>query len=220
MTLQKPNLTSQELLDALKWRYATKLFDAAAKIPDDLWSTLEEALVLSPSSYGLQPWKFLVITDKTIQEKLVPVSWKQRQVADCSHYVVFGAKMDVTAENVNAWVERMAEVRGVGIETLKGYRDWMIKDLIEGPRHEVIHEWAARQCYIALGNFMTCASLLGIDTCPMEGIEPGKYDEILELPQQGYKTVVACAAGYRSAQDKYASAAKVRYSKEMVMRRY
>ncbi len=213
MTKAKTDCKTTELLEALKWRYAVKLFDASREISADLWTALEDALVLTPSSYGLQPWKMLEIQDKDLREKMVPVSWNQRQVADCSHYVVFGAKMDIALEDVDAWIRRLTEVRGVAEQTLAGYRDWMIKDLVQGPRHAVIHEWAARQCYIALGNFMTSAALLGIDTCPMEGIEPLKYDELLGLPALGYKTVVACAAGYRDSADKYAAAAKVRFNK-------
>lgn len=217
MTIQKPDLAASELLDALKWRYAVKLFDVSREIPTDQWMALEDSLVLTPSSYGLQPWKIIVIRDKELREKLVPLSWNQRQVADCSHYVVFGAKMEVTIEDINAWTSRLAEVRGVAEETLDSYRHWMVKDLVQGPRHQVIHEWAARQCYIALGNFMTSAALLGVDTCPMEGIEPEKYDALLGLPEQGYKTVVACAAGYRSVSDKYALAAKVRFDKSAIL---
>ncbi|OGW72543.1 MAG: NAD(P)H-dependent oxidoreductase [Omnitrophica bacterium GWA2_52_12] len=204
-------LNAEELLSALKWRYATKQFDSLRKISDKDWAALEQALLLTPSSYGLQPWKFLVIRDPALRAQLMPVSWNQKQVLDCSHHIVFAAKTDITLGDVNQWIQRLAEVRGVTPESLAVYKSWMVKDLVEGPRHQVIHEWAARQCYIALGNFMTAAALLGIDTCPMEGLEPGKYDEILGLPAAGYKTVVACSAGYRALTDKYAAAAKVRY---------
>jgi len=217
MTLEKPDLSSAELLEALQWRYAVKLFDVSREISPVLWTALEDALVLTPSSYGLQPWKMMVVRDRELREKLVPLSWKQRQVAECSHYVVFGAKIDVTLEDINVWTRRMAEVRGVEEQTLAAYRDWMVKDLVQGPRHAVIHEWAARQCYIALGNLMTSAALLGIDTCPMEGIEPSKYDDLLGFPALGYKTVVACAAGYRSPADKYAQAAKARFEKTDIL---
>ncbi len=204
-------LNAAELLSALKWRYATKAFDPARKISDKDWDALEQALLLTPSSYGLQPWKFLVIRDPALRARLMPVSWNQKQVVDCSHHLVFAAKIDITLADVSHWTRRMAEVRGVAPESLEVYKGWMVKDLVEGPRHQVIHEWAARQCYIALGNFMTAAALLGIDTCPMEGLEPAKYDEILELPAKGYKTVVACSAGYRALTDKHAATVKVRY---------
>ena len=213
----KKDLSSEELLNALKWRYAVKLFDANRKISAELWSTLEEALILTPSSYGLQPWKMMVICDESLKAKLKPLSWNQRQVTDCSHYIVFAAKMDVTVEDIQAWVKCLAAGRGVAESTLDVYRDWMIKDLIQGPRHAVIHEWASRQCYIALGNLMTAAALLGVDTCPMEGIEPPAYDQLLDLPRLGYKTVVACAVGYRDDGDKYAAAAKVRFKSSDIL---
>ena len=104
------------------------------------------------------------------------------------------------------------------IEKLAPYRQMMIGDLVTGPRSKVIADWAARQTYIALGNFMTASAALGIDTCPMEGIDPPKYDAILGLVGSGYQTVVACAAGYRSAADKYALAPKVRYPLADVVR--
>ncbi len=199
------------LLDALKWRYATKKFDPAKKIPAADWNALEQALVLTPSSYGLQPWKFLVVTDPALKAKLRPASWNQSQIEDCSHLVVFLAKEDITEADVNRFVARIAEVRGVTPESLAGYKGFMMGDLVNGPRHSVIGEWAARQVYIAFGNFMTAAALLGIDTCPIEGLEPAKYDGILGLKGTGFRTLAACPAGYRASDDKYASAPKVRF---------
>lgn len=210
--MHQPSLKAPQLLEALRWRYAVKVFDASAKIPADTWSALEETLVLTPSSYGLQPWKFVVITNPALKEKLVGHSWGQKQVRDCSHLVVFLVKRGVNASDVDRWIGRMAEVQKTSKESLNGYRDFMMGDFVNGPRKAIVDEWATRQVYIALGNFMTAAAMLGVDTCPMEGIEPGKYDEALDLESSGYATVVACAAGYRSAQDKYASSPKVRYA--------
>jgi nitroreductase len=105
----------------------------------------------------------------------------------------------------------VAEVRGVAVTTLAGFKKVLAADIIHGPRGQSQHEWATRQAYIALGNFMTSAAVVGVDTCPMEGIDAVKYDEILGLPAMGYHTVVACAAGYRSPGDKYATAPKVRF---------
>lgn len=218
--MQHPALKAPQLLEALRWRYAAKVFDPSAKIPADIWSALEETLILTPSSYGLQPWKFVVITNPDIKEKLVGHSWGQKQVRDCSHLVVFLVKRGVNVSDVDRWIGRMAEVNGVSRESLNGYRDFMMGDFVNGPRKAIVDEWATRQVYIALGNFMTSAAMLGVDTCPMEGIDPGKYDEVLDLKSSGYATVVACAAGHRSAQDKYASAPKVRYTAaELIERR-
>lgn len=203
--------TPTSLLDALQWRYATKKFDAAKKIPAADWGALEQALILTPSSYGLQPWKFVVVTDPAIKAKLRPVSWNQPQIEDCSHLVVFLAKEDITEADVDRFVTRIAEVRGATPESLNGYKGFMMGDLVNGPRHAIIGEWAARQAYIALGNFMTSAALLGIDTCPIEGLDPAKYDEILGIKGTGYRTLASCPAGYRSTEDKYASVPKVRF---------
>lgn len=210
-------ITTANLLESLQWRYATKKFDPNRTIDVEIWSALEESLVLTPSSYGLQPWKFLIVTNPEIKEKLKPLSWNQAQVTDCSHYVVFTIKKNLAAADVDRFVARTAEVRGVAVESIKGYRDMMVGDVVQGPRSLTVNEWATRQAYIALGNFMTSAALLGVDTCPMEGIDPGKYDRLLGLPEKGFATVVACAAGYRAEDDKYATLAKIRFSPEEVI---
>lgn len=209
-----------DLLNALSWRYAVKSFDPAARIPADVWSALEASLVLTPSSYGMQPWKFVVVTDPALKEKLQPHAWNQKQVTECSHFVVFLVKKGVNAADVDRWIGRMAEVQGVPREALAKYRDFMMGDFVNGPRKAVVDEWSARQVYIALGNFMTSAASLGVDTCPMEGLIPSEFDRVLNLEGTGYATVVACAAGYRSSSDKYASAPKVRYeAKDVIERR-
>jgi nitroreductase len=203
--------SSKQLVDALQWRYATKVFDPAKKIPADVWSALEEALVLTPSSYGLQPYQFLIVQDPAMRAALLPHSWGQKQVVDCSHFVVFTARTHMKDADVTRLIARICAVRGIPAEALNFYRDMMLGDVVNGARGKVAHEWAARQSYIALGNLMTAAAVLGVDACPMEGLVPAEYDAILKLGGTGYATVVACALGYRAAADKYASLAKVRY---------
>ena len=203
----------EELVDIQKWRYAVKIFDASKKIPADSWKAIEEALVLTPSSYGLQPWKFLVIEDPAMRQKLTPFSWGQKQVADSSHYVVFVGRTDITEADVDRFIVSTAQTQNREISSLDNYRGLIVKDLVTGPRHKSIHEWVSRQVYIALGNFMTSCAMLGVDTCPMEGIDPVQYDAALGLTGSGYSTRVACAAGYRSPSDKYAATPKVRYPK-------
>lgn len=205
-------LSNADLIANLEWRYATKKFDPSKKIDKKTWETLEQALVLTPSSYGLQPWKFIIVEDMETRKKLQAASWNQSQVTDCSHHVVFVIKEKMDEEHISKFIEQTAKVRNQDISTLEGYKKMMIGDLVNGPRAEVITEWAARQAYIALGNFMTAAAVLGVDTCPFEGIEPKKYDEILGLAGSGWKTVCACPAGYRAEDDKYAQAKKVRFS--------
>ncbi len=209
-----PPVSTDTLLQQLQWRYATKSFDPAKKISATDWSALEQALILTPTSYGFQPYRFVVVTHEATKEKLVSHSWNQKQPAHCSHFVVFAAKESVNEADVDHYMTRVAAVRGVPVESLAGFKKVLAGDIVHGPRGQSQHEWATRQAYIALGNFMTAAALVGIDTCPMEGIDPVKYDEILGLPATGYRSVVACAAGYRSSADKYAAAPKVRFPAE------
>ncbi|HEY1847826.1 MAG TPA: NAD(P)H-dependent oxidoreductase [Opitutaceae bacterium] len=209
-------IPAKTLTDALRWRYATKKFDATREIPAETWAALEEALLLAPSSYGLQPWKFVVVRDKATKEKLSIAAHNQRQPADCSHFVVFAGRAGLSNEDVDRFIARTAEVRGAPLESLKGYADH-IKGSAEGARVSgALDIWMAKQVYIALGQFMASASLLGVDVCPMEGIDRGKFDEILGLPAKGYTTLVAGAAGYRAHDDKYAVAKKVRFRPEDV----
>lgn len=210
-------ITTATLLESLNWRYATKKFDPSKTITSEVWAALEDSLVLTPSSYGLQPWKFLIITSPEIKEQLKLLSWNQAQVTNCSHYVVFTIKKNLSAADVDRFVEQTATVRGIPAESIKGYRDIIVGDVVNGPRSLNVNEWATRQVYIALGNFMTSAALVGVDTCPMEGIDTTKYDRFLGLPEKGFATVVACAAGYRAEDDKHATFAKVRFPNSEVV---
>jgi nitroreductase len=209
-------LKSESIVRQLNWRYATKRFDPEQTIPAADWKTLEQALVLSPSSFGLQPWKFIVITDRDIRAKLQPVSWNQSQITEASHLVVFAARKNLGTADIDRYVARIAEVRKVTVQSLAAYRGMMENSVVSRPP-EAIHQWAARQAYIALGNFLTTAAMLGIDTCPIEGFEPAKYDEILGLGKLGYTAVVVAAAGYRAKNDQYAQYPKVRFAPEDVI---
>lgn len=210
-------IAPEQLLTQLNWRYATKQFDAHRKISAETWAALEDSLVLTPSSFGLQPWKFLNITNPAAREQLVSVSWGQRQVADASHLVVFAVKRNFTEADIDTYLNRIVAVRGTSRDSLSGYRDMMVGNLITNRNDAGRKSWATNQTYIALGNFLTSAALLGIDACPLEGIEPAKYDEILGLEKQGLTTAVAAAAGYRALTDKYAAAKKVRFPKSEVL---
>jgi nitroreductase len=207
----------QLLVDALNWRYATKKFDPARKIPDDVWNALEQSLVLAPSSIGLQPWKFFVVTDPAVKTQLMAASYRQPQVADCSHFVALSARRDIDAQHVERHIGRMAEVTGVTTESLAKFRTMTMRNLDKARAAGTLDVWQEHQIYIALGQFMASAALVGVDTCPMEGIEPEKYDEILGLAGSNYSTVVACAVGYRLPDDKYANIKKVRFKAEDVI---
>lgn len=212
-------VSNETLLAQLQWRYAVKKFDPNRKIPAADWLALEETLVLTPTSFGLQHARFLVVQDPTLRARLVPVSWGQTQPVDCSHYIVFAIRSPLSADDVDRYLDRIASVRNVPRASLESYRNMMLDSLQKATDNDTVNEWSAHQAYIALGNFMTSAAMLGIDTCPMEGFEPEKYDEILGLPARGLKTVVACAAGYRSAEDNYARQKKVRFPREELVSR-
>jgi len=216
--MTKNSLNPQQLVQALEWRYATKIFDPEKKIPADVWAALEKTLVLTPSSYGLQPYHFLIVQDPAKRAALLPHSWGQKQVVDCSHFVVFTARTEMKEADVTRLISRISAVRGVPAAALNSYRDMMLGDIVNGTRGKVAHEWAARQSYIALGDLMTSAAMLGVDACPMEGLSPADYDQVLQLHGTGYATVVACALGYRADADKYAALAKVRYAPQDLLR--
>jgi len=208
----------QEVLKQLEWRYAVKEFDSSKKIPEDVWKVLEQSLVLSPSSFGLQPWKFFVVRNPEIRQQLVEHSpGGQKQVVDASHLIVLAIKEDVNSEDVDTYVQRMSEVRNVPLEKLEGLSN-MVKGFLKRPSDVFDKDaWSAKQVYIALGFFMLTAAMLEVDTCPMEGLDPAKYDEVLGLKDKGYSTVVACPVGYRLPTDKYANMAKVRFETEDVV---
>ena len=205
-----------DVLDALNFRYATKVFDSDQKIPSETWAVLEESLTLTPSSFGLQPWKFLVIDSEEVRGKLKDASWGQGQVVDASHLVVLTVRTDLTQQDIDSWVSRLSEVQGTPVDQLAGLSG-VISNFADGMSVLDKQAWNTRQVYIALGQLMTSAAFLGIDTCPLEGISPVDYDKILNLEGSGYATAVACALGYRSEDDKYSSAQKARYPAEKVI---
>ena len=146
--------TPQEVLKQLEWRYAVKEFDSSKKIPEDVWKVLEQSLVLSPSSFGLQPWKFFVVRNPEIRQQLVEHSWGQKQVVDASHLVVLTIKKDVNEKDVNTYVQRMSEVRNVPLEKLEGLSN-MVKGFLTNPPYPLDKDaWSTRQVYIALGFLM------------------------------------------------------------------
>lgn len=209
-------ITPEQLVASLRWRYATKKFDASRKIPAETWDAIEESLVLTPSSFGLQPWKFFVVQSPALRAKLLSESWNQPQVTDASHFVVLTARTDLSAADIDAWISRMAEVQKKSSEDVAPLKG-MIAGFAERMSADDRAAWNTRQIYIALGQLMTTAAVLGVDACPMEGISASAYDRVLGLEGSGYATVVACALGYRAADDKYAATPKARFDREQVI---
>jgi nitroreductase len=201
-----------DLIQSLNWRYATKRFDPNRKISDADFATLKQSMLLAPSSFGLQPWKFLVVQNPDLRIQLREATWSQSQVTDCSHYVVFTYLEKVDPTYIEKYVERVAQVRGVELKTLDGYKKSMVDSLVTGPRSATIEAWAQRQTYIAFGFLLESAALLNIDACPIEGLEPAKYDKILKIEGTGHKTVATVALGYRHPEDNYSKLKKVRFS--------
>ena len=207
---------NQTLLKQLNWRYATEKFDPTRKISHDDWNTLEQALIATASSFGLQPWHFVVITSQKLKDELVAASFGQQQIADASHVVVFAVKKGIDAEHVRKYLQRISEVRGVPVEQLEGFKKALLKTIA---RHDskALDEWSSKQVYIALGNLLTSAAMLGIDTCPMEGINVPRYDAILGLDQRGYGTLMIATLGYRDPSDSAATDIKVRFKADDVV---
>ncbi|MCB1227863.1 MAG: NAD(P)H-dependent oxidoreductase [Verrucomicrobiales bacterium] len=204
-------MNGTDLIHALQNRYACKVFDPEKKIDTETWAALEASLVLTPSSFGLQPWRFIVIQDQALKESLVAHAWNQRQVADCSHLVVMTAHRSMPENHIDANIRRMIEVRGGTAEALAGFRSMVAKFRDSAEQQGWLDTWAKLQSYIALGQFMTAAAVLGVDTCPMEGFVAAKFDDILGLHGTDYTTAVLCPAGYRAETDKYAVLPKVRF---------
>ncbi|MFT3739516.1 MAG: NAD(P)H-dependent oxidoreductase [Breznakibacter sp.] len=197
------------ILQNLKWRYATKQFDASKKLSKQQLDTVLEATNLAATSYGLQPFDVLVVENPDIRKKLREAAWGQSQLTDASQIVVFAAKTNLSAAHVDEFVARISQTRGIPVETLADYRNMMVGS-VEGRSPEARTQWAARQAYVALGTLLTASAAEGIDACPMEGFSPDQFDEILGLKEKNLTAVVIAALGFRSANDKYQHAAKVR----------
>src|ERR1700677_510402 len=207
----------ETLIDQLNWRYATKQFDPKRKISAQDWATLEEALLLTPSSGGLQPWKFIVVTDPAMRATLTPASYGQAQINDASHLVVFASKNNFSEADVDAHIKHVARVQGAPIEALAPLRGMLVGAIVKAQDETARTAWARNQTYIALGNLLASAALLGIDACPMEGFDRAQYDEILGLKAKGFASSVIATLGYRSATDNYGAARKVRFPKEQTL---
>jgi len=209
-------INNEQLLSRLNWRYATKQFDTARKISPADWATLEDALLLTPSGGGLQPWQFIVVTDPAVRARLAPASYGQAQINDASHLIVFAAKQDFSEADVDAHLKNLATIQGAPIEALAPLRGMLVGSVVKAMDENARNAWARNQAYIALGNLLNSAALLGIDVCPMEGFDRAQYDEILGLKAQGLASAVIATLGYRLPTDKYANAPKVRFPKEQV----
>ena len=199
------------LLEALKWRYATKAFEADKKVPQEQVDQILEAGNLAPTSYGLQPFKFVVVENKPLQEQLVPHSYDQNQVAEASHLIVIAVRTDIDVDYVNDYASRIESARELPEGAVEGYRNMMVGS-VSGMSDSDKKTWSTKQAYIALGMMLAEAASLGIDSCPMEGFLPDQYDAVLGLTEQKLRSVVLLPIGYRSESDKNQHAKKVRWA--------
>ena len=202
-------------IEALKWRYATKKFDSSKKVAAEDLNILKEAMQLSASSYGLQPYKIFVIEDQEIRKQLQPAAYGQSQIVDASHLIVIANKADFDENLVDSYVDEISKVRGIEPAQLSGMADYMKKNVVDLAA-EMKAQWTAKQTYIVLGNLLAAAAQLKIDTCPMEGFDAKKFNEILGLANNDYNASVIVALGYRSIDDATQHLPKVRRPKEVL----
>lgn len=206
-------MNGQELLQKLQWRYATKQFDTTKKISDETLNVLLESMRLSPSSFGLQWRWFVVVTDQETRQKLLPYTRGQSQVVDASHLLVLCRRTDVDSDFVHRYLQNLATARGVEIDKLDGHKN-MLLWFLEGKNDLQLNEWLSKQAYIPLGFLLSACAMLGVDSCPMEGFDPAKYNEILGLAEHNLASCTVVPIGYRSSDDKYASMTKARFATE------
>ena len=196
-------------IENLNKRYATKIFDSSYQISSDLEKLLDETLNLAPSSFGLQPYKVVKVKSQDLKQKLREVSWDQTQVTDCSIYYILCANTNPDQKLVTDYVENISKTTGVDKSTLSDY-EGMMNGAMHAMNPEQKVEWSKKQVYLVLGFLLDACAQNGLDSCPMEGFDPVKYDEILGLKELGLTSAVACAVGIKSDQDKYADLPKVR----------
>lgn len=198
-----------DIIRQLNWRYATKAFDNDKIISQSKIDILIEAFNLTASSYGLQPYKLVLVKNKKLQEDLVEYSMNQKQIAQASHVLIFCIETTVNKSYIVDYFERIKTLRGTPDDILNSFRTFMI-DEFESMSQKDIYNWAKNQAYLAMGNLLTICALHEIDACPMEGFIPEKYDALLGLEAKGIQSVLVLPIGYRSKNDTFADFKKVR----------
>jgi nitroreductase len=198
-------------LENQNWRYATKKFDATKKVSEQDLDFLKEAVRLASSSFGLQPYKVLVIENQAIKTELMAASYGQSQVADAPILFVFASQTNLDVADVNNYFQNLVTTRGIEMETIQGYKDYMTSAVTSIPT-ENRAIWTQKQCYLAMANLLNAAAELKIDTCPMEGFVGTKFNEILGLDKLNLNATVIVPVGYRSNEDATQHYKKVRKS--------
>lgn len=195
------------IIQQLRWRYATQQYDTTKKINEADLEVLKESIRLAPSSYGLQPYKVIVVESAELREQLFLQSYRQSQVKDASHYFVFAVQNTIETPHIDAYIDLVAATRELDVDQLKGFSQVMKSTTAQlTPAQQF--DWNSKQAYIGLGNLLTTAALLHIDATPMEGFDSKAYNELLQL--NDHSAVLAAALGYRSSADAYQFRTKVR----------
>ena len=198
------------LLNTLNWRYAVKKFNSEKKVSEEHITDLLKGMNLAPSSLGIQPYEFIVISDDNIKQKLLEHSYNQSQIIDSSHLIVIAARKDISETYVDDFITRTADIRTIPVVDLDGYKK-MIMGFVERKDSREILRWTQKQCYIVLGVLMSLCADMHIDSCPMEGFNPEKYNEILDLDGKNLHATVIIPVGYRADDDEYADLKKTRH---------
>lgn len=202
-----------KFLENQNWRYATKKFDAQKKVSSEDLNVLKEAIRISSSSYGLQPYKVLILDNTELREKLKPAAWNQSQITDASHLFIFANILDFGDSQIDTYVKNISETRNIAPESIEGYGSFMKSKISTLPEAER-NNWTSKQAYLALGNLLNAAAEHKIDVTPMEGFEANAVDEILGLKEQGLHASLIAAVGYRHDEDATQHLKKVRKSQE------
>ncbi len=198
-----------QLIENLKWRYATKKYDASKKVSKKDIDYIKEAVQLTASSYGLQPFKVLEIKNPVLREALKPLSWNQSQITDASHLFVFCNVIEVTDNDVDDLMLLKSNSNDIPLEKISGYGDFVKGKLKEKSENEMFH-WTAKQTYMALSNALNACAALQIDCTPMEGFDTDDYNKKLGLKAKGLNACVLFAVGYRHPEDIAQNSKKVR----------
>jgi len=196
-------------IENLKWRYATKKFDTTKKLSQTQVNILKEAFNLTATSYGLQPLKLIVINNKEIQKELVAHSWNQPQVFEASHVLVICIPNKFTVEDVENYFSLVKRIRNTEDKILNPFKEFLTAEISKKTQEELLH-WNKNQAYLALGNLLTVCANEKIDSCPMEGFIPQKYDEVLKLKSHGLQSILVLPVGFRAEDDYMAALEKVR----------
>lgn len=201
------------VIDQYKWRYATKKFDAKKKISDSNIELIKESISLAPTSYGLQLFKVIIVENQEVKNKLKKASYNQSQISDASHIFVFCNSTKIIGDDIDTYIKNKSSIQNKPISEISGYGDFLKTTLLK-KEHKKVSIWTANQVYIALSHLMTFCPSIGIDSCPVEGFDSYKYNEILNLNNRNLNSTVVAAVGYRSNKDSSQYEKKIRKSND------